>query len=36
MLISTILNFQTVRFAPGNDLAYPLHPAHLHRDRMAP
>ncbi len=24
MLISTILNFQTVRFAPGNDLAYPL------------
>ena len=36
MLVSAILNFQTARFAPGNDLPYVALPAHLHRDRLVP
>ena len=30
VLISSVLNFETLSFAPGNDLPYDLVPAHLH------
>ena len=36
VLVSSVLNFQTLEFTRGNDLPYILVPAHLHRHRLVP